>query len=505
MASKKTAYFTLVFAIILTFLFYKQSFGINLLIGEIIFFIWLMYKGTFQRVGVYTFTLAAGLLMTGFFSVINHSSYTIFINLVVLFIFSGLLIFPQTKSLIYAAGQSFHKLLNGPVMFLNDLSGNKRTNSSRFWRKFSIFALPVIIILFFVLIYRLANPIFDNALLEISDFVEDTFGKIFEYVDFLVIPVFLVCLFVSIFLLNGTPNQYLIELDKKATLFLIRQRKPFLHTFRMTALKNELKSGVFLFLALNILLLILNIIDIRWVWFGFEWEGEYLKQFVHEGTYLLILSILISIALVIYFFRGNQNFYSQNRLLKYLSYAWIFQNAILAVSVAIRNFWYIHYFALAYKRIGVIIFLLLTLYGLYTVFLKVKHRKTSFYLFKQNSFAIILVLMISSLIHWDQLIAKYNFAHADRSFLHLDFMSGLPDKTLPYLDKSLDELKDIQKKQTELFPFEEKYMVPEYYVQYIANRKNDFIDKWENTSLLSWNLAEYRAYKKLKEKNTLEK
>lgn len=505
MASKKNAYFTLVFAIILTFLFYRQSFGINLLLSEIILLIWLLYRGQLTLTGVYAVTLTSGLLVTAVFSVINHSVFTIFINLIVLFIFGGLIVYPQTKSLLYSVGQSFINMVQAPVTFLNNLTGTSKSGSKGFWRKFRIFAMPVLVILLFIILYRSANPIFNNAFVNISAFLEEYLGKIFTYIDFLVIPIFLICLFISIFLLNGTPNSGLVELDKMAILVLERSRQKFLKPFKMLALKNEYKAGVFLFVVLNILLLILNVIDIIWVWFGFEWEGNYLKQFVHEGTYMLILSILISIALVIYFFRGNQNFYSQNRLLKYLSYAWIFQNAILAVSVAIRNFWYIHYFALAYKRIGVIIFLLLTLYGLYTVFVKVKHRKTSFYLFKQNSFAIILVLMISSLIHWDQLIAKYNFAHADRSFLHLDFMSGLPDKTLPYLDKSLAELKSIQKKQAELFPFEEKYMLPEYYVQHIANRKKDFMDKWENTGLLSWNLAEYRAYQKLKDKNTLEK
>lgn len=440
-------------------------------------------------------TLTSGLLVTAVFSVINHSVFTIFLNLIVLFIFAGFLVYPQTKSLMFAAGHSFINMIQAPIMFFNKLTGRSKSGSTGFWRKFRIFALPVLIILLFIILYRSANPIFNNAFVNVSAFLEDYLGKIFTYIDFLVIPIFLICLFISMFLLNGTPNSGLVELDKMAKLILERSRQKFLKPFKMLALKNEYKAGVFLFVVLNILLLILNIIDIIWVWFGFEWDGNYLKQFVHEGTYMLILSILISIALVIYFFRGNQNFYSQSRLLKYLSYAWILQNAILAISVAIRNFWYIHYFALAYKRIGVIIFLLLTLYGLFTVFVKVKQRKTSFYLFKQNSFSIIIVLIISSLVNWDNMIAKYNFAHADRSFLHLDFMATLPDKTLPHLDKSLTELKSIHKTQAELFPFEAKYLLPESYFYIIRERKATFIKKWENTSVLSWNLAEYRAYK----------
>ncbi|MCX6249457.1 MAG: DUF4173 domain-containing protein [Bacteroidetes bacterium] len=268
-------------------------------------------------------------------------------------------------------------------------------------------------------------------------------------------------------------------------------------SFGFNALKNEYKAGVFLLLILNLILLILNLIDISWVWFNFNWEGQYLKQFVHEGTYLLIISILISIILVLYYFRGNLNYYPNNRLLKYLSYIWLGQNGILTVSVAIRNFWYIHYFALAYKRIGVIIFLILTIYGLYTVFIKVMQKKSSFYLFKSNAYGFFLILIVSSLINWDNFIAAYNFKNSDKSFLHLDFLATLPDKSLPYMDKTLSKLYKIDSIQKEKFRFEEKYMTPEEFYQIINIRKIQFKQKWEAKNFLSWNLPEYLAYRKL--------
>ena len=213
--------------------------------------------------------------------------------------------------------------------------------------------------------------------------------------------------------------------------------------FKFNDLKNEYKAGIFLLIVLNILILILNLIDINWVWFNFKWEGQFLKQFVHEGTYLLILSILISIGLVLFFFRENLNFYSKNRTLKYLSYVWIIQNGILTISVAIRNFYYINYFSLAYKRIGVLLFLILTLYGLYTVFNKVKNKKSNFYLFQYNFSALFILLIVSSIVNWDKVIANYNFKHANKSFLELNYLADFSDKTLPYLDKPLHELEEI--------------------------------------------------------------
>ena len=173
-------------------------------------------------------------------------------------------------------------------------------------------------------------------------------------------------------------DQHLENKDKAANDFLQRIRKRVSRQLNLNSLTNELKAAIFLLAILNIIILILNVIDIYWVWFNFSWDGALLKQFVHEGTYLLILSIIISIIIVLYYFRGNLNFYKNNIWLKRLSYAWIMQNAILAISVGIRNYWYIYYYSLAYKRIAVIVFLILTLYGLYTVYQKVKDKKSAF-------------------------------------------------------------------------------------------------------------------------------
>lgn len=318
-----------------------------------------------------------------------------------------------------------------------------------------------------------------------------------EYIDLLIIVTFLISLFLSNFFLLRTSNSFIIRKDFESSDELKRTKNNKQKSFKLNALKNEYKAGIFLLLILNAILLIVNVIDIYWVWFNFEWEGQYLKQFVHEGTYLLIFSIIISIIIVLHFFRGNLNYLYNNKLLRIISFIWLVQNGILTISVAIRNFWYINYFSLAYKRIGVIIFLILTIYGLYTVMMKVHQRKSSFYLFKSNVFALYIVLIVSSIFNWDTIIAKYNFKHSDKSFLHLDYLSTLSDKALPYLDIPLSELSRIDNIQKDKFPFEEKFMTPEQYVQLIEDRKIVFRKKWQSKSFLSWNLPEYLTYKKL--------
>jgi len=108
-----------------------------------------------------------------------------------------------------------------------------------------------------------------------------------------------------------------------------------------------------------------------------------------------------------------------------------------------------------------------------------------------------MVLLLSSFINWDVVIAKYNFKHSEDSFLHLNFMARLSDKSLPYLDKPIAELNEIDHLQKEKFPFEEVYMNPHDYRYIINSRKLEFKERWESKTLLSWNLAEYRAYRKM--------
>ena len=94
---------------------------------------------------------------------------------------------------------------------------------------------------------------------------------------------------------------------------------------------------------------------------------------VHNGINALIASIIIAIIIILYFFRGNLNFYKNNKKLKVVTFIWIFLNLILVINIVIKDCQYIYYFGFTYKRIGVLVYLLLTLIGLFTTFIKV-HR-----------------------------------------------------------------------------------------------------------------------------------
>jgi len=111
--------------------------------------------------------------------------------------------------------------------------------------------------------------------------------------------------------------------------------------------------------------------------------------------------------------------------------------------------------------------------------------------------AMFIMILFISFFNWENMIVRYNFNHAKTAFLHYDFLAEMPDKALPLLDRSKEELQLADVYQQHLFRFNVRYMSAEEFLEKIKNQKELFRKKWEAKSLLSWNYAEYAAYQKL--------
>ncbi|MBQ0787458.1 MAG: DUF4173 domain-containing protein, partial [Oceanihabitans sp.] len=83
-------------------------------------------------------------------------------------------------------------------------------------------------------------------------------------------------------------------------------------------------------------------------------------------------------------------------------------------------------------RIGVCIYLLLTLIGLITTFLKVFKIKNLWFLFRVNSQIAFLLLILFSLVNWDYSITKYNLENAPS--LDLNYLINLSDNNAVLLN-----------------------------------------------------------------------
>jgi len=486
-------------AILFAILFHMKPLGLNLLLfNGFILSIWLIFRGINFR-NFHHVILSLGMFLSAVLSVLTNSALAIFMNYLSMILLSAAVVFPETRSIIHLIGIKVLNVFYGFQEFFLRLRrvDEKPGKFPKLWKWVKILVIPIAIILIFVAIYRGASPWFDDMAGGFFESIGNVLTKIFGEIDWWWIATAIMgCLFL-IFLLLGRANSDIIASEMKAKDVLFRKRRNRVYKGKKTGLKAEYRAALFLLIGLNLILLIVNALDVINVWSGFEWEGEYLKQFVHEGTWLLIFSILISIAIILFYFRRNLNFYPKNRALKIAAYIWMMQNIVLAVSVLIRNMYYIDYFNLAYKRIGVIFFIVAVIVGVITVILKISKPKTAFFLLRYNVLSLYIVFLIMSFFNWDVIIARYNFEHSETAFVHYDYLVRLDEKALPWLDKARNELNKIDESQVDQFDFAINYMSSELYYCRIQENIDAFVEAYPDRHWLSWNYADYRAYKML--------
>jgi len=379
-------------------------------------------------------------------------------------------------------------------------SSPKSNKLKNYRRKIGLLVVPILIFAVFYGIFLFANPVFasynETFLIEMDKFFIRFFENIsFARILFGVWGFWLVSSFIyrwkidTVFAQASIPDKFKIERRPN--------KSKIERIFKTLDLKNEAQIALLTIGSVNVLLLVINLIDIRFLWFGFEPSTDArLAELVHEGTYILIFSILLSMGILFYYFRQNLNFYARNKILQKIAYLWLFQNGILLFSVLLRCYYYIEEHGLAYKRIGVILFLLLTLIGLVSVYYKIKNKKTAYYLLHVNSMALYLLLIFTSFVNWDVLIVSFNFNHPNlnKGSLDIPFMLSRSHSTIPIVQANAHKLDMTVGAESE------------YYSGIISrknrldNQKEEFLYHYKTLSWLSWNYTSDKVYEQLSKK-----
>ncbi len=500
---------SLAFTFIFCYLFTHEGAGLNVFLLNLVTIpvMYLLTRGIRRsalfKVAVFCATATAtATLLYGYW-------WPVMMNIISLSVLSGAVAMPQLKTIFVPILHSTTGILMAQANFVNEFSnaGSGKFRGVRFLSVLKISFIPVFILFLFLGMYASANPDLGTIVNEVSISIEKFFIYLLEYIDvetMLWLTLGMICGNI-LFLSKAEKSTEWLEGAQTELISRVRKKG---YRFKFSSLRKEYRAGILMLLLLNLLLLFMNVLDIRLVWFGFEWSGQYLKQFVHSGTWTLIASIVLSMLIILFFFRKNLNFLSKNKWLRWLAYAWIAQNAVLAISVALRNYHYIEFYALAFKRIGVLIFLALVLFGLYSIYLKLRHKKSFFYLIRINGIALIMTLSLSTLPDWDNIIARYNFTHYMKAFVHYDFLAELDDRALANLDLSEKELRDVdfwQKINSEevknldyssdgWYRNSKIYMSSNNFHNKIASRKKQFLEEYQKKRWLSWNWGEWRAY-----------
>jgi len=455
-------------------------------------------------------------LYSGGMVIYNNSVFSSFACISSFIVLVGYIHQPELKTVLSALFTSLGSFSLFPYNVLEEtrIAKNKFRVFAKILKGAKLAFLPVLVFFVFYGIYAYANPTFNSYSNSFWDWVKQFLNKLLINYP----PERFIFIFFGLFLITGIlfnrNIRIFLKIDKSFLGTLIRDKFKKLVSkiddryeyskfikrifrFKMTSLKTEYKIGVILIVLVNLLILILNIIDISFVWFGFDSSRvDNLAYFVHEGTYYLIFSILLSIAILLYFFRGNLNFYSKNGLLKYGAYLWIMQNGMMAISLILRNYYYIeYYYALSYKRIGVMIFILLTFTGLVTMFIKISGKKTLFWLIKVNSTAVFIVMILMGSLNWDENIARFNLRNPDKESIDVEYLFTLSYDVLPVLNEHKDLLNH------NFFFSERRKTYLNNGLQELKAREQNFLDRQNGYTWLSWNYTDWKNEQYFKNQN----
>lgn len=490
---------TLLATLLFVLLFFEKSLGLNVAIYGVVTTLLLVVFKTSLFHAFLPKVVGTGFLATSIVYYLFASPFTLFVHILSFLLLVGLHSQPLIRNLLYAFVNAFAIYRAAVADFLNSFrSRKKRKVSLGFGKIVRIVFLPFFVILLFLALYSMGSSFFSDAVGSIGEIVGRFCSKILNYVNIEAVFVALLGLVFAVIHSLQYHASSLSQEDAAKSNILSRVRHKTFRRFRNMDLATEYKSSVFLLVSLNGMLAILLYLEITHVWVGFEWGGELLKELVHEGTYVLLIAILVSMGITLYFFRKNLNFYAKNKALKVLAYIWLGFNALLVVSVGVRTFYYIEFFGLAYKRIGVLFFLVACLIGLGTLMYKVAKTKSIYYVVRVNAFAVYIILLAVCTVNWDSIIARYNFSHYRSSFIHLPFMSNLSDKVLPYLQLTDEQVLTIEAKQVEEIPFAKRgYFKDVDYQNKIATRIRKFKKKQKDRHWLESVWAEDKAYQTL--------
>lgn len=498
---------TILGGFLFNYLFWMEKLALNLCIYSIFIVVITIFNRTVIKSEKMELTMAAHLL-AAILVLVNNSDLSIITWYISLFVFIGFAHYPLIRGVLTAILACWLQMIVVPFTLIKKLIAVKIGNFTLkpIFKLATYIIIPAFFIFVFSAIYSAANPVFNNWFTTIISEIANSIQKFLNFFVTDVDRIFFIAigiLFTGGLLLTFSNN----IIENKELQFneqKIRIRSRFkstwfnlAHTFtgnlltKKTALKTENTIAVISFGALNLLLLTLNCIDVTTLWFGYIPSGNYSAN-LHEGANALIFSIFMAMAVILYFFRGNLNFYPKNQTLKLLVYCWIVQNVILIISVILRDYYYIAFNGLTYKRIGVLVFILLCTIGLFTVYTKIAKQRTVFYLFKINGFVAYILLIAFSVINWDMFITKYNFSKRDTIVFDANYLLSLSDKTLVYLDNHRNEL--LAPANNSLSKGNAIALNPNSLIQQkLDNKIKNFKSKTSKTTWLSWNYQDWKT------------
>lgn len=381
---------------IFSLLFYKESIGINLALFGLTLAILVFMKFKSKSMVV------KALFVSSVLSCIAFGWYGDFVSFLALF-FSLVFLQFQNETAKLKLIQSV------PIIFINGITSfgrpfmlsqwlpQTKINNNGIKKLIAYGVIPVLFLTLFFVAYSFASDTFSNLL----DYELDL-----DFGPFILVVV--LGFYFSFSYWNYWIPDYFHEISHKLNDdFSSESAQDVSPSFSFLDIDFERKSGEISLVVLNLMLLVF-IVTYNYEQFFKEQSIRELSSATHDRVNAVIISIIMAVGVILFYFKKGFNFDAKALFLKRLAKIWVSLNAFLIVSSAVKNSEYIIHFGLTYKRLGVYAFLIITLIGLGFTYYKIKNQKTNAFLFNQMIWYLYGLILLCSFINWGNLITYYN-------------------------------------------------------------------------------------------------
>lgn len=394
----KTDHYIFLTTALFIILFYNENVGLNLGILAIIYALLTLVKtpkrnrtGTFSAVFVTSVLSGAAFAWYG-----DFPSFLAVVSSVLLLSYKSKNRRMKTLMLIPVFVVNCFTFI---CRFFNFDGWLPKTNTSGLWQKILAFILiPLVFVSVFFGIYSAGSDHFASLF---SDYEFDI-----NFWQLLVVTV--LGFFIAFNFWNYSVEKLIYKQNHILNNDFEAKDKVQRPTYSFLDLDAERMSGVISFFCLNILLIFFII--------TFNYEQFYeavktpnqLSEETHDRVGAVIVSIVMAILVIMFYFKSNFNFDPKAGQMKILVKIWIVLNAALVVSAMLKNIEYILNYGYTYKRLGVCAFLILCVIGLVTTFIKIQLKKRNAFLFNVMIWYFYGTVLACSYINWGGIITAQN-------------------------------------------------------------------------------------------------
>jgi hypothetical protein len=385
--------------------------------------------------------LCAGLMNVAAISVFITGSVLSTLSTIATMVFFAATNSNPRTSLPLALFTAAFSVISAPVRWCMDVSDareqsqvNKRKTLAVFG---SVMASLLIVIVFFYL-YRVSNPLFDSFASKID----------LSWLSLLWVFFTILGFFILYGLLRPFVFEKLVQLDRQASSPIADK-----------GIRNTNTTIPFIvFVMLNLMLLFINGLDVQQIFVSKKLpEGITLSQFVHEAVAATIMSIVAALTMIAWFFRSDANFTAAGKKVRILIYVWMAQTVLVIVSTMVRNSWYIQEYQLTNLRIGVYVFLALSIVGMALTYAKLQRTESAWWLFSANVKVWFATFVIMGFLNWDILITDYNLSHSDGRKPDINYLIGLSSANNPQLAEYYPRAKPDEQEMIRNKLFEDRW------------------------------------------------